>query len=31
MLEGIGMKKWGEDTDYIAYMKNTPTVMIKFW
>jgi steroid 5-alpha reductase family enzyme len=31
MLEGIGKKKWGEDPDYISYMKNTPTVMIKFW
>ena len=31
MLEGRGQKTWGNDEDYIAYMKNTPMVMIKFW
>ena len=31
MLEGRGQKTWGNDEDYIAYMKNTPMVMLKFW
>jgi steroid 5-alpha reductase family enzyme len=31
MLEGRGQKTWGNDEDYIAYIKNTPMVMIKFW
>ena len=31
MLEGRGQKTWGDDEEYIAYMKNTPMVMIKFW
>ena len=31
MLEGRGQKTWGQDAEYIAYMKNTPMVMIKFW
>ena len=31
MLEGRGQKTWGQDVEYIAYMKNTPMVMIKFW
>jgi len=31
MLEGRGQKIWGDDEEYIAYMKNTPMVMIKFW
>ena len=31
MLEGRGQKTWGQDEEYIAYMKNTPMVMIKFW
>ena len=31
MLEGRGQKIWGNDEDYIAYMKNTPMVMLKFW
>ena len=31
MLEGRGQKTWGNDEEYIAYMKNTPMVMIKFW
>lgn len=31
MLEGRGQKTWGDDEEYISYMKNTPMVMIKFW
>ena len=31
MLEGRGQKTWGNDEDYIAYMNNTPMVMLKFW
>jgi steroid 5-alpha reductase family enzyme len=31
MLEGRGQKTWGNDEEYIAYMKNTPMVMLKFW
>jgi steroid 5-alpha reductase family enzyme len=31
MLEGRGQKTWGKDEEYIAYMKNTPMVMLKFW
>ena len=31
MLEGRGQKTWGQDEEYIAYMKNTPMVMLKFW
>ncbi|MDA9112328.1 DUF1295 domain-containing protein [Gammaproteobacteria bacterium] len=31
MLEGRGQKTWGQDVEYIAYIKNTPMVMIKFW
>lgn len=31
MLEGRGQKTWGQDAEYIAYMKNTPMVMIRFW
>jgi|TARA_B100001093_G_scaffold50525_1_gene42960 steroid 5-alpha reductase family enzyme len=31
MLEGRGQKTWGDDEEYIAYMRNTPMVMIKFW
>ncbi len=31
MLEGRGQKTWGNDEDYIAYIKNTPMVMLKFW
>ena len=31
MLEGRGQKTWGQDVEYIAYMKNTPMVMIRFW
>ena len=31
MLEGRGQKTWGDDEEYIAYMKNTLMVMIKFW
>ena len=31
MLEGRGQKTWGNDEEYIAYMNNTPMVMIKFW
>ena len=31
MLDGRGQKTWGQDVEYIAYMKNTPMVMIKFW
>jgi hypothetical protein len=31
MLEGRGQKTWGNDEAYIAYMKNTPMVMLKFW
>ena len=31
MLEGRGQKTWGDNEEYIAYMRNTPMVMIKFW
>ena len=31
MLEGRGQKTWGQDEEYIAYMKNKPMVMLKFW
>ena len=31
MLEGRGQKTWGNDEEYIAYMNNTPMVMLKFW
>jgi steroid 5-alpha reductase family enzyme len=31
MLEGRGKSKWGNDPEYISYMENTPSVMIKFW
>ena len=31
MLEGRGQKTWGKDEEYIAYMNNTPMVMLKFW
>lgn len=29
MLEAMGQKRWGDDPDYIAYVENTPALMLR--
>ena len=31
MLERYGMKKWGQDPNYLAYVKNTPVLVPFIW